>query len=135
MGARIVDGRALAREIESRVAADVTELSKDGPVRLVAVSIGDAAAASDVYVRSQSNACGRVGIRYRSDLLPSGTTQDALHAHLRALAADPRVSGIIVQLPLPEGLSARAAQDALDPRKDVEGVHHDNLGRVAGGRA
>lgn len=131
--ARTVDGRALARAIEEGVARDVAELAKDGPVRLVAVSVGDAGA-SDVYLASQSRACQRVGIRYRNDRLSAGSTQEALATHLRALASDPRVTGIILQLPLPEGLDARRAQGQLDPRKDVEGVHPENLGRTAGGR-
>ena len=129
-----MDGKSLAKAIEARVAEDVRVLSQDGPVRLVAVSVGGDAAASDVYVRSQSNACKRVGIVYGTERMPPTTTQEGLHAHLRALAADTRITGIILQLPLPAGLSSRAAQDALDPRKDVEGVHHENLGRVAGGR-
>jgi methylenetetrahydrofolate dehydrogenase (NADP+)/methenyltetrahydrofolate cyclohydrolase len=135
MTAKMVDGRSLARAIEARVTAEVEALSKDGPVRLVAVAIGDEAAASDVFVRNQAKACQRVGIRYRTDRLPLGTTQEALHTHIRSLGTDPRVSGIILQLPLPAGLSARAAQDVLDPRKDVEGVHCENLGRLAGGRS
>ena len=135
MGAKLVDGKALARAMDARVATEVAALSTDGPLQLVAVSVGDDAAASSVYMRSQRNACLRAGIRYRSDGLPTGTTQEGLHAHLRGLAADPRVTGIIIQLPLPAGLSSREAEDAIDPRKDVEGVHRDNLGRVAGGRA
>ena len=134
MTARSVDGKALAKAIEARVAEEVKVLAEDGPVRLVAVSVGGDAAASDVYVRSQGNACKRVGIVYAIERLPEATTQEGLHAHLRALAADTRVTGVILQLPLPAGLSARPAQDALDPRKDVEGVHHENLGRVAGAR-
>jgi methylenetetrahydrofolate dehydrogenase (NADP+)/methenyltetrahydrofolate cyclohydrolase len=129
--ARIVDGKAIARAIEARVAQEVHDLQHDAPVRLVAVCVGDDAAASDVYVRSQISVCKRVGIRYDVDRLPGGTTQEELHSRLRALATDPRVTGIILQLPLPPGLSAREAQEALDPRKDVEGVHHDGLGRLA----
>jgi methylenetetrahydrofolate dehydrogenase (NADP+)/methenyltetrahydrofolate cyclohydrolase len=125
----------MARALDARVADEVATLSKDGPLRLVAVSSDDGTGASGVYLRSQANACERVGIRYRTDRLPAGVTQEGLHAHLRALAADALVTGIILQLPLPAGLSARAAQDAIDLRKDVEGVHYDNLGRVLGGRA
>jgi len=87
-----------------------------------------------VYLASQSRACQRIGVRYRNDRLAAGATQEALAAHLRALASDPRVTGIILQLPLPAGLDARAAQGLLDPRKDVEGVHPENLGRTAGAR-
>ena len=102
-------------------------------VRLVAVSVGDSGA-SDVYLRNQRRACARVGIRFRHDRLPTATTQKGLHTHLRALAADPRVSGIILQMPLPGHLDARRAQETMDPRKDVEGIHPVNLGRLAGAR-
>jgi methylenetetrahydrofolate dehydrogenase (NADP+)/methenyltetrahydrofolate cyclohydrolase len=133
MTARMVDGRALARQIEDRVALEVARLTREGPVRLVAVSLTDAGA-SDVYMANQSRACQRVGIRFRTVRLATSTTQEALHDSLRALAADNRVTGIILQMPLPGALDPRAAQEALDPRKDVEGVHHSNLGRLMGGR-
>jgi len=125
----------MARALDAKIADEVATVSKDGPLRLVAVSCDDGAGASGVYMRSQANACERVGIRYRTDRLPANTRQETLHAHLRMLAADALVTGIILQLPLPAGISGRAAQDAIDLRKDVEGVHNDNLGRVVGGRA
>lgn len=129
----MVDGRALARAIEADVALAVKELNADAPVGLVAVSVGEAGA-SEVFLHSQARVCARAGIRYRNDHLPTGTSQGALLEHLRAVASDPRVTGIILQLPLPAGLDARQAQAVLDPRKDVEGVHAENLGRTAGGR-
>jgi methylenetetrahydrofolate dehydrogenase (NADP+) / methenyltetrahydrofolate cyclohydrolase len=132
--ARIVDGRALAREIEARVDAEVAELSRHRPLRLVAVSVGGGAA-SEVYLRNQRRACERARIEYVLERLPERTQQSALHARLAALSHDVAVTGVILQLPLPPSLSARAAQDAIDPAKDVEGVHRDNLGMVAGGRA
>ncbi len=134
MTAKLVDGRALRSAIEEQVRADVEVLSREGPVRLVAVSVGDSGA-SDVYLRNQSRACQRTGIRFRHNRLSAQTTQEALHTHLRALAADHRATGIILQLPLPSGLDARAAQSLMDPQKDVEGLHPSNLGRLAGGRA
>lgn len=133
MTAHRVDGRALARAIEARVAEQVEELSKEGPVRLVAVAVGEEGA-SDVYLRTQSRGCQRVGIRFRTARLPAGVSQAGLHTALDALGSDQRVTGIILQMPLPDGLDARAAQDAIATRKDVEGVHHHNLGRVAGAR-
>ncbi len=134
MTAKIVDGRALRGALEARVAHEVEQLSREGPVRLIAVSVGSAGA-SDVYLRNQSRACQRVGIRFRHDRLPESSTQEALTAHLHALAADPRVTGIILQMPLPAHLDARAAQAKLDPRKDIEGVHHANLGKLTRGTA
>jgi len=134
MTARVVDGRALARAIESRAAAEVAELSRERPLRLVAVAVGDASA-SEVYLRNQRRACERAGVQYVVERLPDGTPQSALHARIEAICHDLAVTGVILQLPLPATLSARAAQDALDPDKDVEGVHRDNLGMVAGGRA
>jgi len=129
-----VDGRALARSIEDRAAAEVAELSRSRPLKLVAVAVGDASA-SEVYIKNQRRACARAGIEYLLDRLPPGTPQSALAARLEALCHDVAVTGVILQLPLPTTLSARLAQDALDPDKDVEGVHRDNLGMVAGGRA
>lgn len=134
MSARIVDGKALARAIESRAAADIAALARDRPLRLVAVAVGDAAA-SEVYMRNQRRACERAGVEYVLERLPDGTPQSALSARIEAICHDLAVTGVILQLPLPPTLSARAAQDALDPEKDVEGVHRDNLGMVAGGRA
>jgi methylenetetrahydrofolate dehydrogenase (NADP+)/methenyltetrahydrofolate cyclohydrolase len=133
--AKLIDGRAIAASIDAEVARDVEALKREGAVQLVAVSVGDDAGASGLYLRSQRNACLRAGIRYRTDGLPAGTTQDDLHSHLWSLASDPLVTGVILQLPLPSGLSQRAAQDAILPTKDVEGVHRENVGRVTGGRA
>jgi methylenetetrahydrofolate dehydrogenase (NADP+)/methenyltetrahydrofolate cyclohydrolase len=135
VSARLVDGRSLARGLETRAAEEIAKLSADRPLRLVAVSVGAEAAASEVYMRNQRRACKRAGVDYDLDRLPAGTPQGALHARIEALCHDVAVTGVILQLPLPDGLSARAAQDALDPEKDVEGVHRDNLGMVAGGRA
>jgi methylenetetrahydrofolate dehydrogenase (NADP+)/methenyltetrahydrofolate cyclohydrolase len=132
MTAKIVDGRALARAIEDRVAAEVQRLSNEAPVRLVAVAVGEAGA-SDVYLRNQAKACSRVGIRFKTARLPGSSSQSTLHDSLHSLAATPRVNGIILQMPLPAGLDARAAQEAMDPRKDVEGIHPNNLGCLAGG--
>lgn len=133
MTARKVDGKKIGRALEAAVAAEVAQLSKDAALQLTAVSVGDDGA-SDVYLAGQEKACSRVGIRFRHDRLPGSTIQESLEAHLAAVAADPRVTGIILQLPLPKTLDARRAQSTLDPRKDVEGVHPANLGRVAGGR-
>jgi methylenetetrahydrofolate dehydrogenase (NADP+)/methenyltetrahydrofolate cyclohydrolase len=132
--AKLVDGKALARAIESRAAAEAAELARERPLRLVAVAVGDAAA-SEVYMRNQRRACERAGVEYVLERLPDGIPQTALHARIETICHDLAVTGVILQLPLPATLSARAAQDALDPDKDVEGVHRDNLGMVAGGRA
>ncbi|MCG3134405.1 MAG: Bifunctional protein FolD protein [Planctomycetes bacterium] len=133
MTARKVDGKKIGRTLEAAVAAEVAALSKDAAVQLTAVSVGGDGA-SDVYLAGQEKACSRVGIRFKLDRLPGTVIQQELEAHLAEVASDPRVTGIILQLPLPKHLDARRAQATLDPRKDVEGVHPANLGRVAGGR-
>ena len=74
----------MARALDAKVADEVTKLSKDGPLRLVAVSCDDDAGASAVYMRSQSNACERAGIRYRTDRLPANTRQETLHDNTAA---------------------------------------------------
>src|SRR5690606_38920356 len=89
--------------------------------------------ASHVYVRQKERMTERVGMRSYGVRLPAETTQDELHAEIDRLNADPRVSGIIVQMPLPAHLDAVKAQERVDPLKDVDGLHPDNSGRLLRG--
>ena len=144
MKTRIVDGKAAAKALEATIAVEVAALAAAGPVRLVALSVaiddatsGGAGASSDaslVYLAHQERACKRVGIEFRHDQMPSTTTQAELEAAIRALSADRAVSGVILQLPLPQRINARRAQSAIDPEKDVEGIHPNNVGLLTGGR-
>ena len=97
------------------------------------VLVGDDPA-SAVYVRNKDRAAAACGLDARTIRLPAATTQAALLAVIAELNADPDVDGILVQLPLPPQIDARAAIAALDPAKDVDGLHPLNAGRLAEGR-
>jgi methylenetetrahydrofolate dehydrogenase (NADP+)/methenyltetrahydrofolate cyclohydrolase len=130
MSAKIIDGEAVAQAIREQAAADAAELAAAGrKPRLVAVQVGENPA-SRIYTNMQAKACESVGIDYTLDALPEETTQEGLVGRLEELACDESVTGMILQMPLPKGIHARAVQAALHPAKDVEGVHPVNLGRL-----
>jgi methylenetetrahydrofolate dehydrogenase (NADP+)/methenyltetrahydrofolate cyclohydrolase len=133
MSARIIDGKAIAAEERARIAAEVTELAAKGIVPgLAAVLVGDDPA-SQVYVNGKERDCQAVGMRSLGARLPAGIVQGELHAEIDRLNADPQVSGVIVQMPLPDHLDATAAQERIDPDKDVDGLHPMNAGRLLRG--
>jgi methylenetetrahydrofolate dehydrogenase (NADP+)/methenyltetrahydrofolate cyclohydrolase len=127
--ARIIDGKALAQTVRDGVAREVAELREAGGLTpgLTVVLLGEDPA-SQVYVRNKENAARAAGIRGRVLRLPSQTTQAALLETIDALNADPEVHGILVQLPLPRGMDDAAVIERIDPRKDVDGFHPENVG-------
>ena len=130
MTATIIDGKAAAKEIEQSVAAEVAQMRSRGrAVRLVAVLAGDNEAAK-WYAHMQARRSKAAGIDYELLELAADTTQEELTRRIGQLNADPAVSGIILQLPLPPQLSAARIQEAIAPGKDVEAVHPENLGRL-----
>ncbi|MBA2529467.1 MAG: bifunctional 5,10-methylenetetrahydrofolate dehydrogenase/5,10-methenyltetrahydrofolate cyclohydrolase [Euzebyales bacterium] len=133
MTARVIDGKATAAAVRERVAGEVAALAKRGVVPgLAAVLVGDDPA-SAVYVAGKERDCEAVGIRSLGARLPADTTPEELEAEIHRLNADPGVSGVIVQLPLPSHLDPVAAQELTDPRKDVDGLHPVNAGRLLRG--
>lgn len=130
MHSKDIDGRSLAAEILAEVGDEVARL-KDGGwhPRLVSISVGENPAA-DFYVRNQRRKCEQVGIDFQERRYPDTISQEELHAAIWALNADPRVTGIILQRPMPEGLSIKQAQEAIDPLKDVEGMHPASIGNI-----
>lgn len=134
MTARIIDGKAAAAEVRAQLAGEVAELSVSGVVPgLAAVLVGDDPA-SQVYVGSKEKAAQAIGMASFVHRMPAGASQDELLARVAGLNADPAVHGIIVQLPLPGGLDPIAAQEALDFRKDVDGLTPMSAGLLALGR-
>ncbi len=130
----ILDGRSVAATLREELRAEVREFQQQysSPPRLDVVQVhGDAA--SDWYVRAISRACQHVGITFQLAQLPADIEQDPLIAQIQQLNAQPETHGIIVQVPLPQHLDGAAVIDALDPRKDVDGLHPVNLGRLAQG--
>lgn len=131
-GARILDGKACADAIRAEVAAGTARLkSARGIVPGLTVVLAGEHAASAVYVRNKEKAARAVGMDSRILRFPADATEADLLAAVLALNADPRVHGILVQLPLPKGVDEHRVLLAIDPRKDVDGFHPDNAGRLA----
>lgn len=124
MSARLLHGTPLADDLLTAVAQRITEEQIDAG--LAAVLVGDDPA-SHMYVRLKERAAKRVGIRFERHVLPMATTQAELTAHLEGLNARRDIHAILLQLPLPHGLNENAAIATMDPRKDVDGFHPDNL--------
>ena len=132
MAAQILDGRALAARLRAEVADRVAALPFQPG--LAVVLVGDDPA-STVYVRSKDRAAQSAGIAVQTIRLPATIDEAALLAEVDRLNADPAVDGILVQLPLPRPLRPRAVIEALDPAKDVDGLHPMNAGLLQDGRA
>jgi len=130
VAATIIDGEAVAERIKQQVQAEAAKLAAAGRTpHLVAIQVGENPA-SKIYTNMQAKACESVGIEYELLNLPDDTTADALTARIAQLNADEKVTGLILQMPLPAGLDARRAQVAIAPAKDVEGMHPENMGRL-----
>lgn len=132
MAGKLIDGRRIAQEIREEIAADVQARVDAGLPRpgLATVLVGDDPA-SHTYVRSKRRACERTGIESFHSEFPSDIPQLAVIDKIRELNQDDRVHGILVQLPLPQGLDEEAVLQTVDLQKDVDGFHPANLGRLA----
>ena len=132
--AQVIDGRAVARELDAKTARAVEEMVEAGQPRpgLAVVLVGEDAA-SQIYVRRKIKSCETVGIRSFEHRLPAETSQDALLALIARLNADPQVHGILCQVPLPPQIDQRIVLGAIDPAKDVDGFHPVNVGRLVTG--
>ena len=132
MTARILDGKRIADNLLDVLRARVQQRMAAGkpPPGLAVVLVGDEPA-SAVYVRNKRRACAHVGFRSRDYDLPATTTQEELSELIDRLNADPDIHGILVQLPLPAHIDATSLINRIDPRKDVDGFHPENIGRLA----
>ena len=135
MAARVLNGNEIAAELRAEVAVNAGQLASTSGVipGLAAVLVGDDPA-SAVYVRNKGRACAEAGIFSEIFYWPSHARQDDLLAFIDRLNADPRFHGILVQLPLPEQLDENTVIQRVDPRKDVDGLHPVNQGRVLQGQ-
>jgi methylenetetrahydrofolate dehydrogenase (NADP+)/methenyltetrahydrofolate cyclohydrolase len=131
MAARILDGKRIADNLLDTLKARVQQRVAAGkrPPGLAVIFVGDDPA-SAVYVRNKRRACAHVGFRSRDYDLPSTTTQAELAELIDRLNADPGVHGILVQLPLPPHIDAPPLINRIDPRKDVDGFHPENIGKL-----
>lgn len=131
MVATIIDGKAVAKDVRAEVATGVEEFVKAHgfPPGLAVVIVGDDPA-SRVYVDSKKKMCLALGIYSEEHALPATTTQEELLALVRQLNENPKIHGILVQLPLPDHLDEGQVLEAIDPRKDVDGFHPVNVGKL-----
>jgi len=136
MTARIIDGKAIAAGLRGRVASEVARIKRDhGLLPGLAVVLVGNDPASEVYVRSKHKQTQEAGMASFDHKLPADVAQADLLALIESLNRDPSVHGILVQLPLPKSLNTEAVINAIDPAKDVDGLHPANAGRLAGGFA
>ena len=134
MTASIIDGKAVAARIRGGLASRVAELFAQGIRPGLAVVLAGDDPGSQVYVRNKTAACAAIGVRTFDHRLPASVTEPELLALVERLNQDPDVDGILVQMPLPAGLDGRRVLLAIDPEKDVDGLHPDNLGRLVMGQ-
>jgi methylenetetrahydrofolate dehydrogenase (NADP+)/methenyltetrahydrofolate cyclohydrolase len=130
----VVDGMALAQQIRSELAEKVRGLVEAGrrPPCLAVVLVGDDPASAS-YIKGKRRACARIGMESIERDLPARASEAEVIAAVRELNRDERVDGILVQLPLPPGVRPAAVAEAIDPAKDVDGVHPTNAGRLLAG--
>jgi methylenetetrahydrofolate dehydrogenase (NADP+) / methenyltetrahydrofolate cyclohydrolase len=132
MTAKILDGGAVAEQIRAEVKAEVAARVADGkPVPGLATVLVGENPASQVYVRSKQKACQEAGIQSFGFNLPATSSQKDVEDLVKKLNDDPKVHGILVQLPLPSGLDEERVLNAISIEKDVDGFHPLNIGRLA----
>ena len=129
--AKIIDGKEIAKNTREQIAAEVSSfIERTGVTPGLAVIIVGDDPASQVYVRNKKKACVEAGMNSWVIEMPKETTQDGLIAEIERLKADSNVHGILVQLPLPEGLDEGAVIAAIPPEKDVDAFHPVNVGKI-----
>ena len=134
MAARLIDGKALALQVrEGLIAQSAAVLAKTGmKPGLATILVGDDPA-SHLYVKSKQKACDAAGIYIDDHKLPASTTQAELLALIAQENADPKIHGILVQLPLPKHIDSKVVLEAVSPNKDADGFHPYNFGRLVEG--
>lgn len=132
MTATIIDGKAIAEKVRLAAADDVTAMLAAGKPKpgLATVLVGENPA-SQVYVSSKQKACAQIGMESYGFKLPATASQEEVESLVKELNADPKVNGILVQLPLPSGLDEEKVLNAIRIEKDVDGFHPLNIGRLA----
>jgi methylenetetrahydrofolate dehydrogenase (NADP+)/methenyltetrahydrofolate cyclohydrolase len=135
MMAKLLEGKTIAERLKAAIGAEISSLkAKAGrSPGLVAVQIGENPS-SEVYVKNQKKAAEALGITYELKKLPAGADQAGAEDIIRQLNADPSVSAVILQLPVPKVIDAKKLSGMISPGKDAEGMHPQNLGRILLGK-
>ncbi|MCD8500432.1 MAG: bifunctional methylenetetrahydrofolate dehydrogenase/methenyltetrahydrofolate cyclohydrolase FolD [Bacillaceae bacterium] len=130
MSAQIISGKELAQEKRSKMTEEVTQLSKQGVTPGLAVILVGNDPASQSYVKAKQKACEEVGIYSSLYKMDESCTEQELLTKIAELNNDERIHGILVQLPLPNQISEKAVIESIDPKKDVDGFHPINIGKM-----
>lgn len=131
--AQLIDGKKISQEIKDECRETVAKLKEQGIEGALAVIQVGADPASSVYVRNKKRACEYIGIRSESYELPEETSEEELLDLIRKLNADPKINGILCQLPVPPHMDENKIIRAIDPKKDVDGFHVENVGALVTG--
>jgi methylenetetrahydrofolate dehydrogenase (NADP+)/methenyltetrahydrofolate cyclohydrolase len=131
--ANLIDGNAIGATMRTELGSEITKLKKQGITPGLAVVLVGDNPASEVYVRMKGKACEEAGLYHETINLPKATSESDLMALLERLNANPKIHGILVQLPLPKQIDTNRALHRIDPRKDVDGFHPENVGKVVVG--
>jgi methylenetetrahydrofolate dehydrogenase (NADP+)/methenyltetrahydrofolate cyclohydrolase len=134
MPAKIIDGKAIAAKIRGELGEEARKLAAQGIKPGLAVVLVGEDPASKVYVAMKEKACHDVGIFSDEYKLPAETSEEDLLALIEKLNSDPRIHGILVQLPLPKQIDTEKVLEAISPKKDVDGFHPYNVGRLVVGK-
>jgi methylenetetrahydrofolate dehydrogenase (NADP+)/methenyltetrahydrofolate cyclohydrolase len=132
MTAQLIDGKLIGEQVRQSVAAEVAKMTAEGRPRpgLATVLVGENPA-SQAYVGSKQKACAQLGMESFGYKLPASATQQEVEEQVKQLNADPKVNGILVQLPLPSHLDEESVLKLISIEKDVDGFHPLNIGRLA----
>lgn len=128
--AHIIDGKALALKLREEIAREAADLKDQGIVPGLAVVLVGTNPASQIYVKNKRSACEKVGIASFDYDLPENVAETDLINLITGLNSDPKIHGILVQLPLPSHINDRHALESIDPAKDIDGFHPINIGRL-----
>jgi len=130
MSAKIIDGKAIAASIRQKMVDEVAQLKKEGIVPGLAVVIVGDDPASKVYVGQKEKGCAQIGIYSEKHTLPADASEEELLALVSKLNMDDKINGILVQLPLPKQIDEKKVLYAINPAKDVDGFHPENIGKL-----
>lgn len=131
---QLIDGKSLAKKVQSSVTSQVEKLKQEKNIvpGLAVILIGDDPA-SHAYVKMKAKACEKVGFYSITHSMPDTISQDEIIATIEMINANPRIDGILVQLPLPKHVDTNKILEVIDPKKDVDGFHAYNVGRLVTG--
>lgn len=132
--AQIINGKVLSEKIREEMKAEIKKLAKKKIVPGLAVILVGENEASKIYVRNKVTSCEQIGMKSFHHVLPEKTSEKKLLELIQKLNKDKKVHGILVQLPLPKHIKADHVIEAIDPNKDVDGLHPYNLGLLAVGK-